>query len=104
MALVTVIRLFLSAVSESDLEELTRLFREDVVPAFEAAPGCLSIELVRADHPGAGGLIEGGVITRWSSAEEMEAALADPEVIASQTRVRAMLRREPLRKVYELIT
>ncbi len=101
--MVTVLRLFLSAVSEADLDELMSGFREDVVPAFEAVPGCLGIELVRADQAGVGGLIEGGVITRWVSSEAMEAGLQDPTVIASQTRVRALLRREPLRKVYEII-
>ncbi len=101
--MVTVIRMFLSAVSESDVEELINGFRADVVPAFEAVPGCMGIELVRADKPGVGGLVEGGVITRWASTEAMEAGLQDPEVIASQARVRALLRREPLRKVYEVI-
>lgn len=99
-----VIRLFLSAVSEQDLDQLIVMFKEDVIPAFEAAPGCLGIELIRADSAGVGGLIEGGVIIRWDSAERMEAALDDPEIIKSQDRVRALLRREPLRKVYEVIS
>lgn len=104
MALVIVVRLFLSAVSESDLDELIRMFKEDVVPAFEAHTDCLGIDLVRSEKPGAGGLIEGGVMTRWVSAEAMEAGLQDPTVVASQARVRSLLRREPLRKVYEVIT
>lgn len=97
------IRLFLSAVAEGDLDELVRLFREDVVPAFEAHPACLGVELVRAPKAGVGGLIEGGAVTRWSSAEAMDDALASPEIQASQARVRSLLRREPLRKVYEVI-
>ena len=103
MALVIVIRMFLSAVSDSDLPDLIRMFQEDVVPAFEAEPGCLGIELVRADKAGVGGLIEGGVMTRWVSHEAMEAGLQSPAVVASQTRIREMLTREPLRKVYEVV-
>lgn len=99
-----VIRLFLSAVSEGDLDALIVLFKEDVIPAFTAAPGCLGIELIRAESAGVGGLIEGGVIIRWESAETMEAALASPTILESQQRVRALLRREPLRKVYEVIS
>ncbi len=99
-----VIRMFLSAVSARDLDQLIAMFKEDVVPAFEAAAGCLGIDLIRAETAGVGGLIEGGVIIRWDSAKHMEAALNDPAIIKSQDRVRALLRREPLRKVYEIIS
>jgi quinol monooxygenase YgiN len=98
-----IIRLFLSAVAPGDVDELTRLFKEDVVPAFEANPDCLGIELIRAESPGVGGMIEGGVLTRWTSLASMEAALESAEIQQSQTRVRAMLRRTPLRKVYEVL-
>ncbi len=98
-----VIRMFLSAVSPGDLDELVRLFREDVVPAFEAHPDCLGVELVRASRAGVGGLVEGGALTRWTSMEAMEKALDSPALQASQVRVRDLLRREPLRKVYEVI-
>jgi len=98
-----IVRMFLSAVSESDLDELITVFREDVVPAFTAHPDCLSIELIRAEKPGVGGLIEGGALIRWTSAEAMDAALASEEIIASQERIRGLLRRQPLRKVYEII-
>ncbi len=98
-----VIRMFLSAVSPGDLAELVRLFREDVVPAFSAHPDCLGVELVRAQHPGVGGLVEGGAVTRWTSTEAMEKALDSPELQASQVRIRDLLRREPLRKVYDVI-
>lgn len=96
--------MFLSAVSEADLDELIQLFKEDVVPAFEAHPDCEGIDLVRSEKAGAGGLIEGGVMIRWVSSEAMEAGLQDSEIVASQTRVRVLLRREPLRKVYRVIT
>ena len=98
-----IIRLFLSAVSESDLDELITIFEEDVVPAFVASPACLGIELIRADRAGVGGLIEGGALIRWTSAADMEAALASEEIVASQERIRGLMRRQPLRKVYEVI-
>ncbi len=98
-----VVRLFLSAVAPGDVDELVRLFQEDVVPAFEAHPACLGIELVRAFQPGVGGLIEGGALMRWTSVADMEEALASPAIQASQVRIRELLRREPLSKVYEVI-
>ncbi|GIU92452.1 MAG: hypothetical protein KatS3mg011_1358 [Acidimicrobiia bacterium] len=98
-----VIRLFLSAVAPGDVDEVIELFRSDVVPAFRAHPDCLGIELVMAEQPGVSGLVEGGAITRWKSIEAMEKALTSPELVASQARVRKLLRREPIRKVYRVL-
>lgn len=98
-----VIRFFLSAVAPGDLEEVVRRFREDVVPAFTAHPSCLGVELLMASSEGAGGLVEGGALTRWTSEEEMEAALSDPALQQAQARVRELLRREPVRAVYRVM-
>ncbi len=98
-----VIRLFLSAVAPNDVDAMIRLFEEDVLPAFRAHPDCLGIDLIRAEKPGAGGLVEGGVLTRWVNVDAMEAALASDSIVESQARVRSLLRREPLRKVYEVV-
>ena len=98
-----VIRLFLSAVAPGDIDRLIEYFTEDVIPAFQAHPSCLGIELIRAEKPGLGGLIEGGAFSRWTSVEEMEAALAGADLVASQARIRELLRREPIRKVYEVV-
>jgi len=97
-----VIRLFLSACAAEDIDELIRLFREDVVPAFQAHPECLDIELIAGVEPGVDGLVEGGALTRWNSIEEMEEVLAKPDIQASQVRIREYLRRTPIRKVYEV--
>ena len=88
----------------NDLEQLIELFQEDIVPAFEAHPDCLGIELIRAEQPGVAGLIEGGVLSRWTSADAMEAALASEELQSSQLRARELLRRNPIRKVYEVVS
>jgi quinol monooxygenase YgiN len=98
-----VIRLFLSAVSASEVDEVLALLREDVVPVFTAHPDCLGIEIVIADSAGAGGMVEGGVLTRWTSADAMEAALASPELLEGQARVRQLLRREPKRLVLQVV-
>jgi quinol monooxygenase YgiN len=97
-----VIRLFLSAVAPSDADEVLRLFSEDVVPAFTAHPDCLGVELVMSTESGPDGMIEGGALTRWTSLEAMEAALTDDSLRASQVRIRELLRKEPIRKVYEV--
>lgn len=98
-----VIRMFLSAVAPADIDNVISLFSEDVVPAFRAHPDCLGIELVMADQPNISGLVEGGVITRWTSVEAMEQALASETLVACQSRVRGYLRREPIRKVFHVM-
>lgn len=97
-----VIRLFISSVSEGDVDRVLQLLREDVVPAFEAHPDCLAIDIVMAEESNLGGLVEGGVITRWTSEEAMEAALDDLKT--SQERVLPLLRREPVRRVFRVMT
>jgi quinol monooxygenase YgiN len=98
-----VIRLFLSAVSASEVDDVLALLREDVVPVFTAHPDCLGIEIVIADSAGAGGMVEGGVLTRWTSSDAMEAALASPELLEGQARVRKLMRREPKRLVLQVV-
>lgn len=97
-----VIRLFISSVSEGDVDQVLELLREDVVPAFEAHPDCLGIDIFMAEESNLGGLVEGGVITRWTSEEAMEAALDDLK--PSQERVLPFLRREPVRRIFRVMT
>ena len=98
-----VIRMFLSAISPSDVDRVQQLFAEDVVPAFEAHPDCLGVELVMSVDAGVDGLVEGGAVMRWTSEEAMERALGDPSLTAAQVRVRELLRREPVRRVYRIL-
>jgi quinol monooxygenase YgiN len=91
-----VIRIFKSAVHPDEVEEVVRLFAEDVKPVFESIEGCLSIELVAETSQASTGLVEGAVITRWKSRSAMLAGLEDPRVEESQQRVRRLLRRQPI--------
>ena len=97
------LRLYQSAVDPSDLEEMHRLFLDDVVPAFTKRPGCLAMELTVAIEPNAGGLMEGAAISRWSSLDDMAAALASREVQEAIVRVRQLLRQEPVSKVMQVL-
>ncbi|MFQ5967578.1 MAG: antibiotic biosynthesis monooxygenase family protein [Acidimicrobiia bacterium] len=99
-----IVRMFLSACAPQDMDEVIRLFQEDVVPAFEAYEDCLGIELIASVTPGVDGMIEGGAMTRWTSLEAMEEIVAKPDITASQVRLREYLRRTPLVKVYEVVS
>jgi quinol monooxygenase YgiN len=96
------LRLYQSAVDPADVEEIRRFFGDDVKPAFEAVVGCLSVELAVSVEKNAGGLVEGAVVSRWSSLEAMETAVASRPVREAIVRVRQLLRQEPVAKVYEI--
>jgi quinol monooxygenase YgiN len=97
------LRLYQSAVAPSDVEEIKRLFTDDVVPAFTRASGCLGIELAVTVEPNAGGLVEGTAISRWTSLDDMATAIASHEVREALVRVRQLLRQEPVAKVLEVL-
>jgi len=97
------LRLYQSAVAPADVEEMQRLFVDDVLPAFSHRPGCLGIELTVAVEPNAGGLVEGAAISRWSSLDDMAAAMVSHEVQEALVRVRQLLRQEPVSKVLEVL-
>jgi len=96
------LRLYQSAVDPADLEELRRLFHDDVLPAFAAVEGCLSLELVVSSEKNAGGLVEAGVVSRWSSVPAMDTAIASRSVREGVVRLRELLRQEPVAKVFEI--
>ena len=97
------LRFYQSAIDPSDVDEMRRLFVDDVVPAFSQAPGCLGLELTVSIEPNAGGLVEGAAISRWSSLDEMAAAMASHEVREALVRVRQLLRQEPVAKVLQVL-
>jgi quinol monooxygenase YgiN len=97
------LRLFQTAVDPADVDEVTRLFQDDVKPVFGARKGCLSIELIVSTEKNAGGLVDGAALSRWTSLEEMEDALQSREVAEALIRVRQLLRQEPISKVFEVL-
>ena len=97
------IRLYQSAVDPSDVDEIHRLFVDEVVPVFIEAPGCLGMELVVSVEPNAGGLVEGAALSRWSSLDDMAAALESRRVRETIVRVRELLRQEPVSKVMQVL-
>jgi quinol monooxygenase YgiN len=97
------LRIFYSAVDPADVDEVARLFDDDVKPVFGALEGCTSVELVISVDKNAGGLVDGAAISRWSSLAAMEEALASREVAEAMIRVRQLLRQEPVSRVFEVL-
>ncbi len=97
------LRLYRSAVDPADVDEVVRLFVDDVKPVFDGLDGCLSLELVVSVEKNAGGLVEGAVVSRWASLEAMEAAVSSRPVQEAIVRFRQLLRQEPVAKVLEVL-
>ncbi|HEX7277190.1 MAG TPA: hypothetical protein VF244_07420 [Acidimicrobiales bacterium] len=97
------LRLFQSAVDPDELTTLRRLFLDDVRPAFDTCPGCLSIELAVCEHANAGGLVDVDAISRWASTAEMEAGVASRPIQEAVVRFRSLLRQEPVAKVLTVL-
>ncbi len=98
-----VLRIFRSAVHPDDLAEVARLFEEDIRPVFTSMEGCLSIELVMDNKLSSTGLVEGAVVSRWRSVQEMERAVGTEKAIASQQNVRRLLRSQPIVTVHLVV-
>jgi len=98
------LRFFQTAVDPADVDDVMRLFQDDVKPVFNAIKGCVSIELVISTEKNAGGLVDGAALSRWTSLEEMEDALQSREVAEALIRVRQLLRQEPISRVFEVLT
>ncbi len=97
------IRLFQSTVDPADVDEVRRLFAEDVLPVYQELDGCIGIELVVRTEPNAGGLIEGAALSRWESRDAMEKAVASRAAREAQVRMLELLRQEPVVRIFEVL-
>ena len=97
------LRLFSTAVDPSDLDEVRRIFTEDIKPAFEGMTGCTWLELVVSTEKSAGGLIDGAVLSHWTSLEELNTALESRTVAESMVRILPFLQIEPVTKTFEIL-
>ena len=97
------IRLFSSAIDPSDLEEVQRIFAEDIRPVFQAFPGCVSMELLLGTDQNAGGLVDAAALSRWKSQDELTAAIDSRAVAESMVRILPFLQLEPVIRMFEIL-
>lgn len=98
------VRMFLSAANPDDLDEIRRMFDEDVKPTLERQPGCRGVSLLVGTERNAGGLVEGAAVSEWESRDALDTALDRREVQESIVRVRGLLRQEPVTKTFEVLS
>jgi len=97
------VRLFSSAIDPSDLEEVRRIFAEDIGPIFESLPGCQSMELLLGTDRNAGGLVDAAALSRWKSRDELAAAIESRAVAESMVRILPFLQLEPVIRMFEIV-
>jgi hypothetical protein len=97
------VRFFSSALDPSDLPEVQRIFTEDIKPVFESLPGCQSTELAVSTESNAGGLVDGGIISRWGSLQELMEGVESRAVKESLVRLLPFLQIEPVIRIFEIL-
>jgi len=98
------LRMFQTAVDPADLDEVRRLFADDVLPAYREFPGCTSVDLVVAVDHHPGGLLECATVSRWEHLDAMGKAMESRAAKEAQVRIFELLRQEPLVRVFEVLT
>jgi quinol monooxygenase YgiN len=98
-----VLRMFQTAVDPADLATVRQLFADDILPAFRDMPGCVSMELVLSVDHNPGGLLECAAVSRWETADVMEAAMTSRAAKEAQVRIFELLRQEPVVRVFEVL-
>ncbi len=97
------LRLFQSTIDPADVDTIRRLFMDDILPAYQRLDGCIAIELVMRTEPNAGGLVEGAALSRWESRDAMDRGVASRMAQEAQVRILALLRQEPVVRVFEVL-
>ena len=97
------VRLFTSAIDPSDLDEVRRIFAEDIAPVFEAMPGCVAMELLLGADHNAGGLVDAAALSRWTSQDELGNAIESRAVAESMVRILPFLQIEPVIRMFEVV-
>ncbi|HET9772870.1 MAG TPA: hypothetical protein VFS16_18380 [Acidimicrobiia bacterium] len=98
-----IVRLFSTAIDPSDLPDVQRIFAEDIAPVFRSLPGCTSMELLLGTDRNAGGLVDAAALSRWSSQDELVAAIESRAVAESMVRILPFLQLEPVIRMFEIL-
>jgi hypothetical protein len=97
------VRMFMSALDPGDVDKVKRILDDEVRPVFEALEGCQSVDLLVSSEQNAGGLVDGCVLSRWATLDQLTAALASPPIVDATQRLRGVLRQEPVTRIYQVL-
>ena len=98
-----IVRIFDTAMDPDDIDKAMELFRAEVVPAFRAFDGCESIEMTIGVEEHSGDLVDIASISRWTSMDAVQAAIATKEYREALTEIRKLFQRAPLVRHFEVM-
>ena len=99
----TYVRMFVTALDPSDVDTVRDIVLTEIKPVFEALESCQAVELLVSTEQNAGGLVDGCILSRWESLDELKQAVNSPDILDAVNRLRPLLRQEPIGRIYELV-
>ena len=98
-----IIRIFDTAMDPDDVEKGKQLFRDQVVPAFNAFDGCHGAEMNLGIEEHTGDLVDVVSISRWDSMEAIQNATGTEEYADALQEIRKLFQRSPIIRHFELV-
>ena len=97
------VRMFLTALDPADVDTVRAVVEAEIKPVFEALESCTSVELLVSTQQNAGGLVDGCILSRWDSLDDLKDAVSSSAILAVVDRLRPQLRQEPIGRIYEVV-
>lgn len=98
-----IIRIFDTAMDPDDVEDGKRLFREQVVPAFQAFDGCHGAEMNLGIEEHSGDLVDVISVSRWDSMDAINNATKTEEYREALQEIKKLFQRSPIIRHFELV-
>jgi hypothetical protein len=99
----TYVRMFMTALDPSDVDTVRQTVEAEIKPVFESLDSCLSVDLLVSTEQNAGGLVDGCILSRWDSLEDLKQAVGSQVILEAVNRLRPLLRQEPIGRIFELV-
>ena len=97
-----IVRIFETAVQPEDVDKGRELFRQRVVPIYEAFDGCRGIEMQIGLDEHSKDLVTVVAVSRWDSMEAIDAATERPEYSEALTEIRKLFQQTPIIRHFEV--
>src|SRR5918994_3542830 len=97
-----IVRIFETAVQPEDVDKGREIFRQRVVPIYEAFDGCRGIEMQIGLDEHSKDLVTVVAVSRWDSTEAIEAAIKRPEYSEALTEIRELFQQTPIIRHFEV--
>lgn len=98
-----IIRIFDTAMDPDDIEDGKRLFRDEVIPTFEAFEGCHGAEMNLGIEEHSGDLVDVVSISRWDSMEAIQNATKSDDYNEALMEIKKLFQRSPIIRHFELV-